>query len=323
MPGEINPKINGANSPASGKMAGIGYNVIPTVNGSVGNIAIGDGAIASYTTAIGPTHNNAIAIGKGAKAYGSSITIGSGASSGIYPGNVAIGQNANVGAVIFSVAIGYGTSCNSSGGVAIGQSSSAGGGNSVTIGYSASAAVNANNAIAIGSGVYANTPNCLAMGSGATATSAGEFVYSSGSFATGGFSTTAASTILLQLEVSNTTPTQMGCSIPFTSVPTGRIILANKSAYHFKCQMLYSPTTATTATDIGVYEFEFVMFRGANAAATTIGPINTVAIQAGLGTFAITADTIAGGPSFTFTAGATGTFRCVCRCHITRMTISA
>lgn len=126
------------------------------------------------------TGGNALAVGNGASALGSAVSLGyqAGVSAGAFGGPVSIGEAANAGA--WGVAIGQGATTNGNWGVTIGNNAQTSGQNAVAIGADAdagssgiaigsSAVTNGNNRIVIGFAASANADQQLVIGGSTTA----------------------------------------------------------------------------------------------------------------------------------------------------------
>jgi hypothetical protein len=175
-----------------------------------------------------------------------------------------------------SVAIGRQNSASAISATAIGRSNTASGDYSVSIGY----ACTSSGDYSISLGTYANTFS-----------QTGRIAFSSGRISAGG--DIQKSFYILKGRSSSATPktlTSDNGSITTASV----IVLQNNNVFRFKGSIVGKQTGTT---NIGVWDIDGVIVRGANAAATTltISNINLVTNASSWGTPTLTADTTNGG----------------------------
>jgi len=274
----------GQSNTASDYATSIGFSNATTSNSaSVGHSNIHNGANYGYAFGRGNTvgvsatnsftagFNNlvsadrAVAIGGGVTASAqSSSAIGgqNNTASGTY--SFVGGGSNNVASGSYSITMGFTNIASSLGDVAIGYQNTASGGVSVAIGRSAN-----------------------------TFTKLGRQSFSSGFISTSG--DCQLSLWVMKTTTTDATPTVVTTSI-FSTTPglSNQIILENNSCYRFKGQIVGKKTGTT---DVGVWDIDGVIVRGANAASTTltISNINLVTNASGWGTPTLTADTTNGG----------------------------
>lgn len=216
--------------------------------------------------------------------------------------------------------------------VQVGLGANASGGNqSIAIGYNAS--TNASYAIAIGYGISTNGTSSVGIGQVGTGSRLNTIAISGTTFANpysthdsqcsfiGGYWPNAAGglaayilsneLVLLWNQTSNATPTELSLGAN-GSLPTSFIALTNYCSYMFNIDVV--ATTQATAADTAAWNLQFVVLRGASAAATSIvGAVvsNKIAASAGASSWdvTVTADTTNGRPAIKVTGAAATTIR--------------
>lgn len=274
-------------------------------------IAIGSGgSIASANTSVvlgyGSISNNtsSIAIGYGVTASGTYSTVGGGqnnTSSGSHSFSTGFGNTA---AGTSSIAMGASNSVSNDNSIGIGQSNTASGYRSASIGtlnsmtgtytfaFGVSNTSSRSNAVAIGSNNTAGGDGSIAIGNNVnTFLQHGRIAFSSGSISSAG--DIQKSFYILKGRTTDATPKTL-ISDNGTITTASIMVLQNNNVIRFKGSIV-GKQTATT--NIGIWDIDGVIVRGANAAATTltISNINLVTNASSWGTPTLTADTTLGG----------------------------
>lgn len=265
-----------------------------------------------------------------------SITIGYGAYNQDANYGIAIGTSSNVGGN-YGVALGYSAGVGGSYGVALGYGANASGNYGVALGYGAHATstfgvalgystiCNALNSIAIGNTANAAQTNSTCIGFGATTDFSSETNLSNAGFAASGdihisiFNYYGYSTSATPLEL------QVGTGA-YSTAPASYITLTNNSSYAFTIDIVAQ--TKGGAVDCAMWTTQFLIQRGANAAATAL-----VGTPSGLTTptfattgattngwaVAVTADTTNGRPAIKVTGVAATNISWVANVKMTKV----
>jgi len=130
-----------------------------------------------------------------------------------------------------------------------------------------------------------------AFGRGAVARNDGEYCFGSGQFASGTNKTQQSSLMVFSAETSDATQTEALCSI-LDSGTTERMVLLNNSSRAFNIQVIARRTDADGEND--AWEIKGLIYRDANAASTTLGPLQLNQIGATGWSVDVDADTTNG-----------------------------
>lgn len=225
-------------------------------------------------------------------------------SSGVY--SVNLGGNLNTSSGNYSVAGGYNNTSSNSGAVSLGFSNTSSGSQSTTFGSSNIAS--GQYSVAMGYSCTASGLGDLSFGYQCTASGGvsvaigrsantfsiiGRQSFSSGYIATSG--DCQSSDFYMKITTTDATLTAVTTSI-FATTPgaSNQVILQNNSVMSFKGRVTGKQTSST---NVGVWDIDGVIVRGANAGTTTlvVSNVTLVTNASGWGTPTLTADTTNGG----------------------------
>lgn len=253
-----------------------------TISGAY-TIRAGYGNTGNAAYSITSGYNNAVS-GSENGCFGSSSTVSGNYAFSLGYQNTASGLNSftagrsNTSSGDYSTTIGQGNTASNTNSVAIGYQCTASGLGDVAIGYQNTAS----GGVSVAIGRSANTFSII-----------GRQSFSSGYIATSG--DCQSSDFYMKITTTDATLTAVTTSI-FATTPgaSNQVILQNNSVMSFKGRVTGKQTSST---NVGVWDIDGVIVRGANAGTTTlvVSNVTLVTNASGWGTPTLTADTTNGG----------------------------